>query len=632
MEILCYGVIGDPLDKCDAATVCTAIRNATGPLSIRINSPGGFVMEGLAIVEAIRSYPDKVTIYVDGLAASMASVIAMVGAECIMAESSLMMVHKPWDASIGNADDLRRDAAKLDRIEAQLIGIYAKRTGLPEGELVAMLAAETWMTADEALAAGFATSISPALKLAAMADVSACGFRHIPDQLKEPTMTDTAQAVATERTRISTITGLCNKHRLPADFAQAMVDKGTPLEKARELILDRLATESDALNIGHSFSGHVTLDNPTTYTDAVKGALVAKISGKAAEGPAAEFRSMSVVDIARDFLARNGERDVLRLSPDRAINMAMSSGNPYRGARSWGTTANIGGMHTTSDFPDLIGGAAEKYLVDRYKLQQSQLKQLARRRDVNNFLDHFGIQSGSWAALDQVNEAGEYKNRSLSTRKEGYRIATFGNMFAVSRQMLVNDGMGALADILNIMAAGAAETEATVLAALINSNIPLSDSKSWFHADHKNLATSGGAPSITTLDAGRLAMRSQKDFGGGGLIDANPKFLLVPATLQTAAETLVASTIAPTTTADVNPFANKLVPISDPRLTNATAWYLFADPDFSPALQYSYLDGQDAPFTDSQDGWRTDGTEYKVRHDFGAGVLDYRFAWKNAGA
>ncbi|MFV3561804.1 ATP-dependent Clp protease proteolytic subunit, partial [Mycobacterium tuberculosis] len=93
------------------------------------------------IIQALRAYQGKVTIYIDGLAASMASAIAMVGDETIMAESGLMMVHKPWDSSIGNADDLRRDAAKLDRIEAQLIGIYAKRTGLPEGDLAQMLAA-----------------------------------------------------------------------------------------------------------------------------------------------------------------------------------------------------------------------------------------------------------------------------------------------------------------------------------------------------------------------------------------------------------------------------------------------------------------------------------------------------------
>lgn len=631
-EILLYGVVGDTFDKLDAATVTAAIRASSGPLAVRINSPGGYVMEGLAIIQALREYPAKVTIHIDGLAASMASAIAMVGAETIMAESALMMVHKPWDSSIGNADDLRRDAAKLDRIEQQLIGIYAKRTGLPEGELAGMLAAETWMTPAEALEKGFVTSVAAPLKIAAMADVSACGFRHVPDSLKQqdPDMTDTATAVAAERTRISTIMALCDKHRLPSDFSRALIDGGRTLDQARETILDQLAAQGDALNIGHnSPTGHVTLDNPATYGDAIKGALVAKISGRSATGPATEFQGMSVVDMARDFLARSGERDVLRMNPDRVINLAMQ---PRASGRGWGMGANIGAPHTTSDFPDLVGGAAETYLIDRYRLQQSPLKLLARRRDRANFLMQYGVQVGGFGALDQVNEAGEFKNRTIDTRKEGYKLDTFGNMFTVSRQMLVNDHLGALADVLTIMAGGAAETEATILASLVNSNIKLGDGKAWFHADHGNLASPGVTISVDAFDAGRLAMRSQKDVSGGGLIDANPKFLLVPVSLQTKAETLVASTIAPTTTNDVNPFAGKLTPIADPRLTSSTAWYLFADPDFSPALQYSYLDGRDAPFTDSQEGWRVDGTEYKVRHDFGAGVMDHRMAWKNPGA
>lgn len=628
-ELLLYGVIGDPFDKLDAATLVPRIRASTGTLSIRINSPGGFVLDGLATVEAIRNYRGKVTAYVDGLAASMASVIAMVCDEVVMAESSLMMIHRPWDASIGHADDLRKDAAKLDKIEAQLVGIYAKRTGIAETDLSVMLAAETWLTAQEAVDQGFANSISESLKLAAMADVSACGFRHPPAQLKDTTMTDTATAVADERARIATIMTLCDKHRLPGDFSRALIEKGTALPQARELILDRLATESDALNIGHSFGGHTTLDNPETYGDALRDAMVAKISGKAAEGPAAEFRGMSVVDMARDFLGRKGQRDVHRISPDRVINMVME---PRAQARGWGMQA-FGGPLTTSDFPDLVGGAAEKYLIARYKLQESQLKKLARSTSRDDFLVHYGVQMGNFGALDTVNEAGEFKNKPLTSRKEGYRIATSGNIVTVSRQLLVNDGLGGLADVLNVMAGGAAEREAMELAALINSNAPMSsDNVAWFHASHGNLAASGAAISIAAFDIGRLSMRSQKDPGSGVPIDANPRFLVVPVGLQTGAEVLTATTIAPTTTADYNPFAGKLEVIADPRLTNPLSWYLFADPAFSPALEYAYLNGQATPFLDSQEGWRVDGTEYKVRHDFGAGVLDYRMAYKNPGA
>jgi len=635
-DLLLYGIIGDQYDKLDAATVTTAIRASTGPLAVRINSPGGYVMEGLAIIEALRAYPGKVTIHIDGLAASMASAIAMVGAETIMASSALFMIHKPWDSTIGNADDMRRDAAKLDRIEAQLLGIYEKRTGQPRGQLAEWLAAETWFTPEEALAAGFVTSISEPVRIAAMAKATGYGFRHLPDTLKQQEapladQNDTATAVATERTRISTIMALCDQHRLPGEFARGLIDGDKPLADARALILDRLAARDDAMNIGHQFptgGGHITLDNPATYGAAIQGALLAKISGKAAEGPASEFQGMSVVDMQRDYLTRGGARDAYRLSPDRVSTMAMGGGGRGVGWRSAAAVIT----QTTSDFPDLVGSAAHQYLIERYKRQESQLKRLARKRNRSNFLHQFAVQRGGFGYLDEVREGGEYRSKTFETSKEGYPLRTYGNTFNVSRQMLINDQLGALADVLQTMAQAAVDTEAVLLAAAINAGYKMGDGKDVFHADRRNLSPLAAKPNIASLDEGRLAMRSQKDLDGVGLIDANPKFLLVPVSLQTAAETLVASTIAPGKTDDVNPFAGKLEPLSDPRITNPTAWFLFADPEFSPALQYSYLDGHDAPETFTEDGWRVDGVEYKVRHDFGAGWLDYRFAWKNPGA
>lgn len=514
-----------------------------------------------------------------------------------------------------------------------------------------MLSAETWMTSEQAVELGFADRVAPDLKIAAMANVAAFGFRHPPERLKQQEaplaeQNDTTQAVALERTRISTIVALSSKHGIPTSLTQDLVTRGVALDNARAAILDHLAAEGDRLNIGHTHgpgSGHVTLDNPATYGAAMQAALVAKIGGTAAEGPAAEFRGMSVVDMARDYLARNGERVVHRIAPDRVVSMAMRPGG---GGSRWGMGSAAVITHTSSDFPDLIGGAAQTYLIERYKKQQSPLKLLARKRNRADFQLAAGVQTSGFGTLDTVNEGGEFKNKTVTTRKEGWKLATYGNMFNVSRQMLVNDHLGALADILTMMASAAAEVEATVLAALINAGPLMSDGKTVFHADHGNLAAAGGVPSVPALDAARLAMRQQKDLDGVGLIDANPKYLVVPVNLQTAAEALIASATIPSTqtsgsgstavtsyTGDqYNPFAGKLTPIADPRLVSPTAWYLFADPDFSPSLEYGYLDGHEAPFTDSEEGWRVDGTEYKVRHDFGGGWMDYRMAYKNPGA
>lgn len=624
-ELLIYGVIGSPEDKLDARTVASQIRAASGPLTLRINSPGGYVMEGLAIVAAIREYRGKVTAIVDGLAASMGSVIAAACDECLMAEASMIMIHNPWEVAMGDAPELRAAADKLDRLGEQMIGIYAKRTGLTTEALRSMLDAETWLSADQAIEMGFADGFVPNLKVAAMADVSAFGFLHTPDKLKEGHMPeDTTQAVALERTRISTIMALSAKFNVPQNLANGWVERGLPLEQARAAMLDYLAERDDSLNIGHTAPRHgdQTLDNPTTRAKAMSDAIAARLQNKGATGPAAEYRGMSIANMARDHLARLGVQGAYQMQDERAIDTAFKT-NPY--------TSTAAGYHTTSDFPQIMQTGVQTSLLEQYRTQVSPLKQLTSARDVPDFKAQTLTRVAAFGSLDQVNEHGEFKSKSMATSAETFKVSTFGNVIGFTRQMLINDSLGALADFTRYAARASANTEADVLAATINSNVPMADGNPWFHASHGNLATTGAAPSIASLDAGRLAMRKQKDLDGT-LIDAAPRFLLVPASLETAADTLIAATIAPGTTTDPNPFAGKLTPIADPRLSNATAWFLFADPEFAPAFLSIYLAGQREPFVDTENGWRIDGTEIKVRHDFGAGVVDAKMAWKNPGA
>lgn len=182
-EILLYGIIGDNWDGLDAATIVPMISGSDDDLDVRINSAGGYVMEGLAILNAlVRAQQDgrKVTTHIDGLAASMASVIAMAGEDRIMADNALMMIHNPWDIAMGDAAELRRAADKLDLIRDQLVKVYAQKTGIAADDLVAMLEAETWFTAEQALEQNFVTEISSAVTAAAC-DVSAFGFRKAPD-------------------------------------------------------------------------------------------------------------------------------------------------------------------------------------------------------------------------------------------------------------------------------------------------------------------------------------------------------------------------------------------------------------------------------------------------------------------
>jgi hypothetical protein len=230
-----------------------------------------------------------------------------------------------------------------------------------------------------------------------------------------------------------------------------------------------------------------------------------------------------------------------------------------------------------------------------------------------------------------MTESGELKHGSFEERKETYEVKTFGKMFALSREAITNDDLGAFAQAATIMGRAAAETEAQLFAALINSNPDMADSEPVFHSSHGNLAAAGAAPSVTTLDEGRLAMRSQLDYDGETPLAAAPTYILASPKRETAIEQLLVATINPTQATETNPFHGKLTPLIDPRL-DADPWYLFADPGLVPVLEHAYLHGKSGPSVEMQPGWNTLGQEFRVYMDFGAGVVDPRGAFKNPGA
>jgi ATP-dependent Clp protease protease subunit len=130
-------------------------------IGVRINSVGGSAFGGIALYNALKSHPAKVTATVEGLAASAASLVALAG-ETVMGRGSMMMIHPPLTIAMGNAAELRKTADVLDKVQAGLAAIYVEKTGKPLDEINAMISAETWMTADDAIAAGFANGIGGA--------------------------------------------------------------------------------------------------------------------------------------------------------------------------------------------------------------------------------------------------------------------------------------------------------------------------------------------------------------------------------------------------------------------------------------------------------------------------------------
>jgi ATP-dependent Clp endopeptidase proteolytic subunit ClpP len=166
-------------------------------IDLHINSPGGQVFEGVTIYNLLKQHDATITTYIDGLAASIASVIALAGDRVIMAANALFMVHNPEGAVWGPASEMRKMAGLLDKIRSTMTAVYVGKTGKDEAEINGLLDDETWMTAEEAVAAGFADEIAEEMDLAACAKfipvMSKAGFKRIPKQINAVRMAPTAK-------------------------------------------------------------------------------------------------------------------------------------------------------------------------------------------------------------------------------------------------------------------------------------------------------------------------------------------------------------------------------------------------------------------------------------------------------
>jgi ATP-dependent Clp endopeptidase proteolytic subunit ClpP len=157
---------------------------ALGPvaeLTVRINSPGGSVFDGVAIYNALKRQDATITVWIDGIAASIASMIAMAGDEVVMPENAMLVLHDPSGLVMGTASDMRGMAEALDRMKAGMVVAYRDKSGRDDAEIEALMAAETWLSAQEAVELGLADRVDEPVRMAAHFDLSR--FRNTPPQL-----------------------------------------------------------------------------------------------------------------------------------------------------------------------------------------------------------------------------------------------------------------------------------------------------------------------------------------------------------------------------------------------------------------------------------------------------------------
>lgn len=186
---------------------------AVETIHLHVNSPGGSVVEVLAMMQALKQHPGKVIAYVDGLAASSASRLILAADEILIAENAFVMIHNVWSMVMGNAAEIRKEADVLDKFDAGLVNDYAKRTGKEPAEIEALMAADTWFTAAEAVEFGLADATIAEQKAAACVSENFFNrlgdFRNLPEDLDfEVVFEEAAPPAPEEPEPISNVTPL----------------------------------------------------------------------------------------------------------------------------------------------------------------------------------------------------------------------------------------------------------------------------------------------------------------------------------------------------------------------------------------------------------------------------------------
>lgn len=394
------------------------------------------------------------------------------------------------------------------------------------------------------------------------------------------------------------IQDLCTRHGFP-ELSRGLIEQSASIEQARAAILSAMDVRDQQRRGGGTVSTSLSRAEPAQWA-LIENTLVAALGGRT-EGDV--IRSTDVAGLALRSLQLQGVSVGATASRDRIIQRAM---------------------HTTSDFPALLGSAVGRVLHSVYAEIQAPLKAVARLSNLPDFRSRSVVRLGGAPSLERVNESGEFTYGTLDDMENGWRLATYGRIIALTRQAMVNDDLQGFSTLLHKFAQAAARREADELAAiLLTPN--LVDGSALFHADRSSLTDK--KLTLAGLGEAVKALRLQKE-EDGGLILQEPASLVVPVALEMQARQLVAS-FAAVTADTVQPYSLNVV--VEPRLdaSSATEWYLVAGNQ--SALEYGYLDGAQGVQIIQREGFEIDGLEMKARLDFGCGWVS-PIGWvKNSG-
>lgn len=580
-------------------------------VTLRIHSGGGDVLEGFTIYNMLKGISGKLDIFIDGVAASIASVIACVpNASVHIPENGWFYLHEAWGGQVGESSDLRDYADFLDRNVSNMVAAYMEKTGKTEDEIRQLMKKPgTWLDGRQAVEMGFAdVLIRPLEAVAQLSENRQKELLNMPEKVKGLLEPKAHTPLPNDANRVSDIQNVFAfvPGRFPDVLAACIADPQCTPEQAKDKLLAAMGRDT-------------TPSTPTSYAPyAGNGNLVGDSMVQALTG------RLGLSEVEKDNPYKMSDLfDMAKASlVDRGVSLS-----------SMGSRQQVVGMaftHTSSDFGHILLNVAEKSLLKGWEEAPETFEAWTQKGQLSNFKESTRPGLHGFKSLQEVPEGAEYKYVTVDEYAgQPIALATYGNLFSITRQAIINDDIGVLSTIPQRMGRAAKRTVADLVYAILINNPQLADGKPLFHADHKNLIT--GALDVDSLSNGRLTMRTQED-GSGNTLNIAPAHLIVPAALETKATTVIKSTSVEgaTNSGIVNPINGLLNIVTDARLdkSDKSAFYLTAN---EQTIEVAYLDGIDTPYIETQQGFTIDGVVTKVRIDAGVAPTDHRSMVKSSG-
>lgn len=426
-----------------------------------------------------------------------------------------------------------------------------------------------------------------------------------------------------------------------AEFAEDLVGRGCTLAEAQGLLITRMAEQrADAPKIKAPIVD-VLRDEGDTARDGLRVALLHR-AGHLRDDKGAQvalpdiarpYRGMRMLDFAGECVRLRGG-NVRGLTPAEVAQAAL-------GNREMMSRAGVG-AHSITDFPNLLANTASKAMGNGYTSARRTFSLWARRRTLPDFKSFRVVNLSGAPQLQAISptgaDAGEITFGTIGEGAETYQLFRAGRRVAITFEAIVNDDMDGFARVPQMFGVAAARLESDTVYTILNSNPNMSDANALFGTAHVNVFGNGvagfsagdGVLNVTGLGVGRRVLRTQTA-PNADILDLVPTYLLVPAALEAAALQFTSMSYVASAPGNLNPFANTLTPIVEPRLASAVQWFLIADTAEVDTVEYAYLEGMEMPQITTYTDPDTDGVVVKATHSFGAKATDWRGMVRSTG-